>query len=142
MKIFVVDNGGQWTHREWRVLRDLEADAKIVPNTRPHDDLKDAQGLVLSGGAPRAGVDAGKMGRNGEYIDQAAVPILGICAGHQFMALHLGGEAKPARIAEFGKTQVFVEDQDDLFLGIPQSFFVWESHNDEVSAAPTVLSRP
>ncbi len=136
MKVYVVDNGGQWTHREWRVLRDLDVDAHIVPNTTPLADLKDAHGLVLSGGAPRAGVDANKMGRNGEYIDEARVPILGICAGHQFMALHLGGEAKPAKIAEFGKTQVFVEEQDDLFRGIPQSFSVWESHNDEVTVAP------
>lgn len=136
MKVYVVDNGGQWTHREWRVLRDLDVDSKIVPNTTPLADLADAHGLVLSGGAPRAGVDANKMGKNGEYLDKAGVPILGICAGHQFMALHLGGEAKPARIAEFSKTHIFVVDPDDLFQGLPQSFAVWESHNDEVAAIP------
>lgn len=136
MKIYVIDNGGQWTHREWRVLRDLDVDAKIVPNNTPLQELSDGDGLVLSGGAPRAGVDAGKMGSNGDYIDRAAVPVLGICAGHQFMALHLGGEAKPAKIAEFGRTQVFVRTEDELFRGLPQSFSVWESHNDEVSQPP------
>ena len=91
MRVYVVDNGGQWTHREWRVLKYLGVESKIVPNTTPFDEIADVDGLVLSGGAPRVGVDASAMGRNGEYIDRADFPILGICAGHQFMALHLGG---------------------------------------------------
>ena len=50
MKVYVVDNGGQWTHREWRVLRYLDVDTKIIPNTTPFEEL-DVDGLVLSGGA-------------------------------------------------------------------------------------------
>jgi GMP synthase-like glutamine amidotransferase len=52
LKVYVVDNGGQWTHREWRVLRDIGADCKIIPNTTPFEEI-DVDGLVLSGGAPR-----------------------------------------------------------------------------------------
>jgi GMP synthase (glutamine-hydrolysing) len=135
MKVYVVDNGGQWTHREWRVLRDLGVDSSIVPNTTPVEELQ-VDGLVLSGGAPRVGIDPSKMGRNGEYIDKAQCPILGICAGHQFMALYLGGEARPARVPEFGRTEVTVEDEGDLFAGLPKRFVVWESHNDEVTRPP------
>ena len=39
VRIYVIDNGGQWTHREWRTLRDLEVDTKIVPNTISFTDL-------------------------------------------------------------------------------------------------------
>ena len=136
MKVYVVDNGGQWTHREWRVLKYLGVDTAIVPNDTPPEKFRDADGLVLSGGAPRVGVDASKMGRNGEYLDRSDVPILGICAGHQFMAAHFGGAAAPARVPEFGKAQLVVDAPDVLFEGLPQSFEVWESHNDEVSALP------
>lgn len=136
MKVYVVDNGGQWTHREWRVLRDLGVDTQIVPNDTPAAKLDGVDGLLLSGGAPRVGLDPSKMGRNGEYLDDADVPILGICAGHQFMALHFGGEAKPAQVPEFGRTEIAVEEPGDLFLGLPKSFVVWESHNDEVTRAP------
>ena len=31
--IDVVDNGGQWTHREWRMLRYLKVDTQIIDNT-------------------------------------------------------------------------------------------------------------
>ncbi|MCI4370180.1 MAG: GMP synthase, partial [Thermoplasmata archaeon] len=50
MRISVVDNGGQWTHREYRMLRDLDVAAEIVPNTRPWAEIQ-SDGVVLSGGA-------------------------------------------------------------------------------------------
>ncbi|UCD93142.1 MAG: GMP synthase subunit A [Methanobacteriota archaeon] len=135
MRIFVVDNGGQWTHREWRVLKYLGMETEIIPNSSPYEDL-DVDGLVLSGGAPRVGLDTEKMGRNGEYLEKAVFPILGICAGHQFMAIYFGGKAEPAGIPEFGKTQVVVDEEDELFVDLPVSFQAWLSHNDEVSELP------
>ncbi|OGS47984.1 MAG: GMP synthase [Euryarchaeota archaeon RBG_16_68_13] len=146
MRVYVVDNGGQWTHREWRVLKYLGAETRIVPNDTAPRELADLDGLVLSGGAPRVGVDPGKMGRNGEYLDELDIPILGICAGHQFMAKHLGGDATPAEVPEFGKSVLTVHEPDVLFEGLPASFEVWESHNDEVSVLPkrfvTLASSP
>src|SRR5438309_11552241 len=136
MRVYVVDNGGKWTHREWRVLKYLGVDSQLAPNTTPFAEIADGDGLVLSGGAPRVGVDASAMGRNGEYIDRADFPILGICAGHQFMALHLGGDAKPSKVPEFGKARLVVDAHDTLFDGLPSSFDVRESHHDEVAALP------
>ncbi|HKZ63607.1 MAG TPA: GMP synthase subunit A [Thermoplasmata archaeon] len=136
MRVLVVDNGGQWTHREYRVLKYLGVDAAIVPNTTSLPELGPVDGLVLSGGAPRVGISAELMGRNGEYIDKADVPVLGICAGHQFMALHLGGKAAPSKFPEFGKAEIVVTERDVLFDGLPERFTAWESHNDEVSAVP------
>ncbi len=137
MKVYVVDNGGQWTHREWRVLKYLKVDTKIIPNNTPFEELEDIDALVLSGGSPRVALETDRMGRNGEYLDRAPFPILGICAGMQFMTGHYGGATAPAKVAEFGKTMLHVDDEDDLFLGLPKSFTVWESHNDEVTVLPS-----
>lgn len=136
MKILVVDNGGQWTHREWRVLRDLEIDAQIVPNDMPLPDILKLgpSGIVLSGGAPRIGL-SDRLGRCGEYID-SGLPVLGICAGHQYMARHFGGKAEPGKVPEFGRVEIFVDDPDELLKDIPQKFIAWTSHNDEVSVLP------
>jgi len=136
MRVLVVDNGGQWTHREYRVLKYLGVDTAIVPNTTPVGTLGAIDGLVLSGGAPRIGLNVEQMGLNGEYLDRIDAPILGICAGHQFMALHFGGDAKPSKFPEFGKAQIVVTEKDALFEGLPETFEVWESHNDEVAALP------
>lgn len=136
MKIYVVDNGGQWTHREWRVLRELGVESRIIPNTTPFDELRELDGLILSGGAPRIGLSAEKMGRNREYLEKADYPILGICAGHQFMAIVFGGKAGPSEVPEFGETRVYVDDRDEIFRNLPESFIAWESHNDEVTELP------
>jgi GMP synthase (glutamine-hydrolysing) len=136
MKVYVIDNGGQWTHREWRVLKYLEVDTKVVPNTTPFDELGGVDALVLSGGAPRVALDVDRMGRNGEYLDRADFPILGICAGMQFTCTKFGGKTEPAKIPEFGKALLFVDEEDELFRGVPRQFSVWESHNDEVTVVP------
>lgn len=138
LKVYVVDNGGQWTHREWRVLRDIGADCKMVPNTTPFEEL-DVDGLVLSGGAPRIGTEAIKLGKTAEYLDKAMFPIYGICVGMQFMAMHFGGEAGPAKVPEYGKVDLVVDVEDALFSGLPNRFVAWESHNDEVRKLPRVF---
>ena len=45
--IDVVDNGGQWTHREWRMLRYLGVDTQIIDNTTPLAELRELDGLSL-----------------------------------------------------------------------------------------------
>ena len=137
-RIYVVDNGGQWTHREWRVLRDLNVDTKIVPNTTPFEDIsaEKVDGLILSGGAPRMGLQK-ELGNCREYLEKADFPILGICAGHQFMAKFFGGDTKPSKIPEFGKIElVLIKGGNALFKGVPKKSIVWESHNDEVTVLP------
>jgi GMP synthase (glutamine-hydrolysing) len=136
-RILVVDNGGQWTHREWRVLKYLGVDAEIVPNATPWEKVADADGLVLSGGAP-SGVTLQTMGENPTYLAKVDRPILGICAGAQVMGLHYGGKLAPAKAPEFGKARLTLLDATGgrILAGFPPTSTVWESHNDEVAAPP------
>jgi GMP synthase (glutamine-hydrolysing) len=131
MRIDVVDNGGQWTHREWRVLRYLEVETSIIPNTLPFGEIG-ADGLVLSGGAPRIGSEDMKLGNTAEYLDKAEIPILGICVGCQFIAVHFGCEAGPAATPEYGSTQITVVEEGDILASVRSPFQAWESHNDEI----------
>jgi len=143
MKVYVIDNGSQWTHREWRVLRYLKVDTKIVPNNSPFKDISDADAIVLSGGAPNVATEAKAMGNNSIYIDRFNGPILGVCAGMQFICEHFGGTLGPGASPEFGAVPLKVTDNTDLFDGLPSEFRVWASHNDEVKTIPdnfTVLA--
>ena len=134
--MYVVDNGGQWTHREWRVLRYLGVETKIVPNTTSFEDISDVDALVLSGGAPNVASDADRMGNNGEYLDKADFPVFGICAGMQFMCEYLGGTLGVAKTPEFGEVDLEITDHCDLFRGLPDKIKAWGSHNDEVKNIP------
>ncbi|PYB68004.1 MULTISPECIES: GMP synthase subunit A [unclassified Thermoplasma] len=136
LKIYVVDNGGQWTHREWRVLRELGVDTKIVPNDIDSSDLDGLDGLVLSGGAPNIDEEIDKLGNVGRYIDDHNYPILGICVGAQFIALHFGASVVKAKHPEFGKTRISVMRSENIFYGLPSEITVWENHNDEIMGLP------
>jgi GMP synthase (glutamine-hydrolysing) len=143
VKIFVIDNGGQWTHREWRTLKYIGVETRIMPNTTSFKQLTDEgiDGLVLSGGAPRIGLE-NKLGNCAEYLEKASFPILGICAGHQFMARYFGGDAKPSKIPEFGRIELKLLVFDNpLFEKVPITSIVWESHNDEVTVLPKSFIR-
>jgi GMP synthase (glutamine-hydrolysing) len=137
VKIFVIDNGGQWTHREWRTLKYLDVETKIIPNTASVKEIlnENPDGIVLSGGSPRIGLD-GELGNCAELIDKANSPILGICAGHQFIARHFGGRVESSKIPEFGKVELIIITKDSLFDKIPKKSIIWTSHNDEVTKIP------
>jgi GMP synthase (glutamine-hydrolysing) len=135
MKIYVSDNGGQWTHKEWRVLKYLKVDTKIIPNTTPIEDLSDIDGLVLSGGALST-TDSINFGKTAEYLNNLDCPILGICAGLQFIAHHYKGEIGPAKFPEFGKTEIYLDKENEIFKNLPKKFLAWESHNDEIKKLP------
>ena len=136
MKIPVVDNGGQWTHREWRVLRDLGAETRIVPNTTPFSAL-DADGVVLSGGALSLEGTDSPLGQVGEWIDSVPVPVLAICVGHQFLGRHFGGRVARTGAPEFGSVELTVDRPDHpMFRDLPPRLRVWANHNDSVVEPP------
>lgn len=134
VKVHVVDNGGQWTHRIWRVLREIGCDSRIMANTTPVSEI-DADALILSGGAPRIAWESPKLGNCIDYLQNFPGPILGICVGLQLMAVHCGGKAGPSNVPEYGLAKIRILEEDDLFKGLPKEFHVWESHNDEVKEA-------
>jgi GMP synthase (glutamine-hydrolysing) len=140
MKVFVADLGSQWGHLIYRRLRDLNVETKLVPVDSPLESIADADGLVFSGGALRIGKGeteiAGNCGAFLDYCVEKEIPVMGVCAGQQFIALHYGGDVKPAKVPEYGNVDLIVDYANDLFEGLPEKFTVFASHNDEVVKAP------
>lgn len=86
-----------------------------------------------------------------ELIRRASQPILGICGGHQQMALAFGapvglmerlepGEGYSGAKRERGFLPVETSRQG-LFRNMPKSITVWHSHCDEVKKLPTGFMR-
>ncbi len=63
-------------------------------------------------------------------------PILGICYGHQLIALGLQGVVEGGDGQEFGRADIRVRDAAPLFAGLPKKQRVWMSHGDHVGRLP------
>ena len=57
------------------------------------------------------------------------------------MASHYGGKCAAAKIPEFGKMELVLDDPTggQILAGLPQTSIVWESHNDEVIDVPASM---
>ena len=136
----MVDNGGQWTHREWRMLKYLKVDTQIIEK---HDAGRGTQrkldGLILSGEAARVGL-SGELGSCAEYLD-LNIPILSICAGHQFMARHYGGDARESPELRIWGDGNRINRRRGAIISknTNATQIVWESHNEEVHILPEKL---
>ncbi len=136
MKIIVIDNGGQYCHRIYRTFQDLGVQAEIKPNTTPFEEIKNADGLALSGSGVLLSAEQ-PLGNCPEFLDKFSGPIIGLCAGHQLIASHFGGKVQAAvetesQSPEFGKAEIIIDKENEIFNGIPQKFTAWVSHNDTV----------
>ncbi|MFB6082148.1 MAG: GMP synthase subunit A [Halanaeroarchaeum sp.] len=135
-RILVVDNHGQFTHLEHRMLRDLDGvETDLVDNETPPEEI-DADGLVLSGGP-----SMDETGNSADYLD-LDVPILGICLGMQLMAESLGGAVGEGDYGGYADVEVTILDEDDPLLGsLAPETRVWASHADEVTELPEGFER-
>lgn len=133
--IVILDFGGQYAHLIGNRIRRLGAFSEIHEPEIFADELKDAAGIILSGG-PQSVYDA-ESPKADPKIFELGIPILGICYGHHWMAQTLGGEVAAGEIKEYGYTEIHAtEDDDGLLKGLKSDFTVWMSHGDEVTRLP------
>ena len=135
-RIAILDYGSQYTHLIARRIREKKVYSEVLPTTVTAAELMEDPplGIILSGGP------ASVFAEGSPQIDPAifglGLPILGICYGMQLMAHKLGGKVEPGSEREYGRAQLDVVRQDGIFANLPESFTVWMSHGDRVSALP------
>lgn len=132
--IVILDFGGQYAHLIARRVREAGAFSEIRPPDTSAEDLKNAAGIILSGG-PQSVYDAGSPQADPKILE-LGIPVLGICYGHQWIAHTMGGEVTGGKTKEYGRTSITLKAETPLFKGLPDSFVVWMSHGDEVTRLP------
>lgn len=137
--ILILDFGSQYTQLIARRMREEKVYCEIVPYNESIENIKKRapQGIILSGGpASVYAEDAYKINND---IFELNIPILGICYGMQLIAHLLGGEVVAANNQEFGKAEVFFNEEGSkspLFKNLTDSSVYWMSHADKVSKLP------
>ncbi len=135
--VLVLDFGSQYTQLIARRVRENRVFSKIVPCTiKPEEALEmNPKGLIFSGGpmsvydkdAPLPHKDLFKLNK----------PILGICYGMQAITYMLGGSVEKSKAREFGRAELFVDSNKDLFANLPTNLTCWMSHGDAIQKVPS-----
>jgi GMP synthase (glutamine-hydrolysing) len=139
-KILVLDFGSQYTQLIARRVRENNVYSEIFPYNASIEKIKNfrPEGIILSGG-PSSVYDKGAPIPDLK-IFELGVPLLGICYGMQLMAHLLGGRVAKAAKREYGRAELFIDDDSDLFKGIIKlktqnsklKTTVWMSHGDRI----------
>jgi GMP synthase (glutamine-hydrolysing) len=134
--VLVVDFGAQYAQLIARRVRECHVYSEVVPHAVAAEEIarRRPKAVILSGGP--SSVYASEAPQVPVGLFETGVPTLGICYGHQAMALALGGRVEPTGVAEYGGTPLRVVDAGVLFSGLPAEQQVWMSHGDTVTAAP------
>lgn len=133
-QIVIVNVGGQYCHLIARRIRDVGVSATICTPAEALERLAGAKGVVISGG-PQS-VYAANAPKFPADIFQAALPVLGICYGHQLIAHAFGGRVRPGKQREYGQASLQIVGHDTILSEIPSGDVVWMSHGDEVDELP------
>ena len=161
MLIYLVDNtidGKGASPRELRaVLSRMQEGVEVLTEPYTAVSLKRLKSLrpshiVLSGQShPWDQYSQTSLAGVFEVIKKAAQPILGVCGGHQQIALAYGAPIDLMQRLEPGKGYEGAKrergyfpietDVNGLFKGLPSEVTVWHSHFDEVKSLPKGFRR-
>jgi GMP synthase (glutamine-hydrolysing) len=135
--VLVVDLGGQYSQLIARRVRECRVYSELVHHSASPQAIAARRplALILSGGPASVYAEGAPTVDPGLF--ELGVPVLGICYGMQLLALELGGAVERTGASEFGRTDVHVETDSELFTGLPPELVAWMSHRDSVTAPPT-----
>ncbi len=131
MNVLVLDNYDAFTYNLVQYLGELGAEPVVIRNDvlKPEQARQeiDFQRLVISPGPgtpERAGLSI-------EYIEafSETVPTLGVCLGHQAIAVAYGGRVALAPEPRHGKTSTIQHEGVGLFRGLDNPFVATRYHS-------------
>lgn len=134
--VLILDFGSQYTQLIARTVRSLNVYCEIVPYsiTAHLIEEKKPRAIILSGSPASSYKINAPM--PDKIIWSLNIPILGICYGMQVIATRFGGEICPAKKKEYGRAELIIDVQDELFAKLEHIQSVWMSHGDEIKKLP------
>jgi anthranilate synthase component II len=132
--LVMIDNFDSFTYNLFQYLMQLGAEVRVARNNSlTVAELEDLnpRGLIISPGPGRP-EDAGITVAAIRHFS-GRIPILGVCLGHQAIALAFGANVVCARRLMHGKISSVTADGRSLFQGIQSPFQAMRYHSLAVS---------
>ncbi|GAA2974081.1 aminodeoxychorismate synthase component I [Actinokineospora diospyrosa] len=130
MRTLLIDNFDSYTYNLFQLIAGVNG---VEPTVRRNDELAgvdfaDFDNIVISPGPGHAGRDR-DFGGCARVLAETHLPVLGVCLGHQGLAVLEGATVDLAPRARHGFVSRVEHDGKDLFAGLPQKFEVVRYHS-------------
>ena len=132
--IIMIDNYDSFTYNLVQYMAELGADVRVFRNDKTTVNvLKELNpsGIVISPGPGRP-EDAG-ISMDTIQTFSGKIPLLGVCLGHQAIAMAFGGEIVSAKSIMHGKTSQVTNDGKSIYQKIRSPFTAMRYHSLAVS---------
>jgi len=132
--IVMIDNYDSFTYNLVQYIEQIGTHVKVVRNNRA--TVSEIQswnpaGIVISPGPGRPESAGITLPVIKHFSGQ--IPILGVCLGHQSIAVAFGGKVVSAKRIMHGKTSTIKADGEMLYKGVKKSFTAMRYHSLSVS---------
>jgi anthranilate synthase/aminodeoxychorismate synthase-like glutamine amidotransferase len=126
--IYILDNYDSFTYNLVHSLKSQGASVGLNDQVTASEIMEhNPAGLILSPGPGRP-EESGNMPRiMGELSGR--LPILGVCLGHQMIALHFGGRLRQAKQIVHGKASQIRHDGKGVFRNLPTPILAGRYHS-------------
>jgi anthranilate synthase component 2 len=121
MKILFVNNKDSFVWNLVDYVSIFESDTIVVPNTISVKEVEkiSPDAIVISPG-PGHPANPEDIGTCLEIIRESSVPLLGVCLGHQAIAVAFGGKVSHSPSGPLhGKTSLITHNGNSIYQGLP-----------------------
>lgn len=133
--LLVIDNFDSFTYNLVQYCSELGTDVIVRRNDTPLSELQalNPSAIIVSPG-PCSPTEAGVSIQAIQHF-AGRVPVLGVCLGHQSLAMAFGGQVVRAEHPLHGKTSMVNHTGDSLFDAVPSPFRATRYHSLTVDPA-------
>jgi len=128
-KILVIDNYDSFVFNLVQYLQQLGAECTVVRNDAIKVDAADKYDGVLISPGPGTPESAGVSVELVKYCADKKIPLLGVCLGHQAIAVAYGATVSRAPELLHGKTSVVAHQGKSVLQNIPSPFTATRYHS-------------
>lgn len=142
-RTLLVDNYDSFTYNLFTLLTEVNG---VVPTVVRNDadwdsiDLASYDNVVISPGPGRPDRDR-DFGISRRFIEEAPLPLLGVCLGHQGLCELFGADVVVAPVPMHGRISLIDHDGSGIFAGLPSPFRAVRYHSLTVENLPNAFVR-
>ncbi len=129
--IFIVDNYDSFTYNLVQAVGQIDPEVVVERNDRfdPAEVVRMRPRAVIVSPGPGRPEDAGRSIAMIAAAEEAGLPLLGVCLGHQALAVFHGAVVERAPAPRHGRTSPVRHDGTGIFAGLSDPFEAGRYHS-------------